>query len=484
MSPAKSVRRADRETLVRRTLVVPVAGIAVTTAYGLLLVLTTKVIIAEPFRYLGYDQRPGPGWAMVTWWIVTLCLLALLDYRRWERPSQMAFTFLVATIGVPVLSIPVFWGPLSNPRVVALGILTLTCFATMRLVLAGGRKPWHALELPPMLYWGVVLLWCAVVIAYLLITVGLAPGLLSLSDVYEQREAFSSRVTGIGSYLVGWLSAGTLPLVVAYGLRARRTALTAFAALSIVAMYSLTGNKSYLVGVILTTAAFVLAGDRFRRGWHWLAALGTVVLVAALTDLANQGFGLSSLLVRRALATSGLNTALFFDFFQFHPRYHLGHSVLSPFFSPPYPLSPASIIGLEYYGNADVSANANLIADGYANFGLLGSLGMFVVFGLYLRVVDKAAAHLPLQVSGPALTLVMIAAANTAALTVLMTHGGLVLFALLLAMPALPVRATSPPEGAGSTRRASLGRRRRAQAARASNRGAAAALRTSQKSTP
>lgn len=432
----------------RESPVLPVAGVLVTCGYALLIVLITKFIIAEPFRYLGYVQRPGPGWALISWWVLTLVAIGLLNYRVWVRPSQMAYTFLVATIGVPVLSIPVFWGPLTNPRVVALGILTLACFALMRLLLAGGRQPWHFLDLPRPVYWGVVLLWCVLVLGYLLMTVGLAPGLLSLSDVYQQREAFSSRVSGPGAYLVGWLSAGTLPLVLAYGLRARQHPLTVFAALGILTMYSLTGNKSYFVGAILTVGAFILAGRRFRRGWHWLVALGSAVLVAGLIDYANNGFGLSTLLVRRALATSGLNTALYFDFFQFHPRYQLGHSVLSVVFDSPYPLSPASLIGLVYYRNSEVSANANLIADGYANFGIAGSLAMFAVFALYLRAIDKAGAHLPLQVTGPALTLVMIAAANTAPLTVLMTHGGLVLLALLLTMPAMAPEADSPPQPA------------------------------------
>jgi len=198
---------------------------------------------------------------------------------------------------------------------------------------------------------------------------------------------------------------------------------------------STAGNKSYVVGIGLTLIAYYLCAESRRQGYRWFSALGVLVALGAIFDYLQGGYSLTTLLVRRALATAGLNTAYYFDFFSNNPRYGLHQSILSFAGSPPYQLSPPQLIGVKYYGSSSLAANANLIADGYANFGVLGCILMGIVFALYLRFVDKASKHLPLQVSGPALTLVLVAAANSAALTVLSTHGGLVLLVLMLCLP-------------------------------------------------
>lgn len=426
-------------------------------AFGVLLVVLTKYLIADPFRYYGYVRRSGPGWRVLMLWMVGLAALGLLQPRRWSRPSDMAFAFLIATIGIPAVSIPVFWGPLSNNRVSVLIILVIACFAVMRVTLMGGRRPLAGVRLGPNAYWGLILAIASGMFAYLAVKVGFSPKALSFSDVYSQREEFYSQISGIGAYLVGWLSAGTIPLVLALGLHQQRRPIVVGAMLGIVGMYLMTGNKSYLVGMLLTLAAYWLASRRNPAGWGWLVVLGGISTAGAIVDLFLGGYAFSTLLVRRALATAGLNTSFYFDFFNTNPRYGLSHSVLSSFSDHPYDLAPSFLIGYEYYGKTSVAANANLIADGFANFGISGSLGMFAIFGIYLRLIDKSSAHLPMKVAGPALTLVLVAAANTAPLTVLVTHGGLILLMLLLASPYLPVQVppavTPDPQPRRSVRR-------------------------------
>ncbi|AKU16106.1 hypothetical protein [Luteipulveratus mongoliensis] len=431
-------------------------NIFATVLYAVLLVLVIDYFIADHFRYIGYTSRPW-RWRDVAVWLVMLAVLGSMNFRRWIHPSHAAFTFLLATVGIPILSIPVFWGPLSPWGVFVLQVTTLATFGIIRLCLMGGRTPTRGVELPESLFWVLVFGFVTAGLGYLILSLGISPGMLSLNDVYEQRSEYTSNVSSIGAYLVGWVGAGVLPVVLGAGMYRRNRPLTVAAAMGILVLYSITGYKSYLVGVALTMGAYFLCSPKRRQGYQWLLALGGTVVAAGVIDYITHGFAFSSLLVRRALSTAGLNTALYFDYFSEHPRYGLRHSVLSFMGAPPYELTPSHLIGYQYYRSSSVAANANLVADGYANFGIAGCLGMAVVLGLYLRWFDKWSAHLPLQVSAPAMTLVLVAAANTAALTVLSTHGGIVLALMMLGMP-VAVRSTT--WGAPKTPRKQTPRRR------------------------
>lgn len=417
------------------------ANIITSIAYSVLLALVVRHFIAGPFAYLGYVPRTWTLGEIVTW-IVSAGTLGALNYRRWRYPSHAAFTFLLATIALPVVTIPVFWGPLLPSRVVELQCVTVLTFATMKVCLVGNRRGIRLFKVSNVAFWSTVVVITLLSLAYLLYSTGLSPQLLRLSDVYTQRDEYAENVTSLGSYLVGWVGAGIFPAILAAGLHRRSRSLSLGATLGILVLYSVTGNKSYLVGIALAVTCFVLCSDKRRGGHRWLTTLGLFVLIASVFDYIGGGFAFTTLIVRRALATAGLNTAYYFQFFSQNPHYELRHSVLSFAGAPPYSLTPPQLIGDQFYGSSTVAANANLIADGYANFGILGCLLMATVFGLYLRAVDKASRHLPLQISAPALTLVIVAAANSAALTVLSTHGGLALLLLLLAMP--PILAHSP----------------------------------------
>lgn len=425
---ASRVERVDDGATRTQTLV------TAAVAYAVLLAFVTERFIATPFSYLGFVDRSVRALELVLW-VVSAGALGALAFRRWTFPSHSAFAFLLATVALPVVTVPTFWGQLESWGLFVLQATTIAAFALMRLILRGTRLPWRGVVIPPRLFWMALTFATAGAMGYLFLSTGISPTFLNLSDVYSQREEFSGSITSLGAYLVGWVGAGVLPGVLATGLYRRNVAITASAVVAIALLYSMTGYKSYLVGVALTIAAYVLTAVHRRGGHWWMTTFGGIVAVAALLDSLRGGFTFTTLLVRRALATAGLNTASYVDFFDSNERYGLRHSVLSFMGQPPYDLSPARLIGLEAYGNATVAANVNFVGDGYANFGIIGVLAMASVLAVYLRCVDKATMHLPLQVSAPALTLFLVAASNTAPLTVLATHGGLVLLALMLTMP-------------------------------------------------
>lgn len=442
-------------TGLRSNLRVPWQRIVTAVVFSATLLYLVSAFIAGPFDYLGYQSRDATLTQLLAGVFCTLVLAATVR-GNWTRPSDCAYDFLVAVVALPAVWIPVFYGPLEPGLVVQLQLVALAAFSATRVVLAGGRRRLSTLRLPRHLLWGVLLTALLVAFAYLVARVGLRLEAVGFDDVAEQRDIYTANVGRAGGYLMGWVGAGTLPAVIAVGVHRRSPLTVSAGAAGILLLYSLTGFKSYLVGLALVATAYAMARQQRFRIVDWMLVLSAVMWLAALVDRASGNIWFTSLLVRRAISTSGLNTAFYMDFFSRSPGYGLRHSALAFFGEPPYPIPPARIIGLEYYGSLDTAANANFIADGIANFGIPGALAAGLLLGIVLRFYDSLTNALPITVSAPALMLVLVALANTALLTALLTHGGIVIAVVMWLFAGQFAAATRPqPRAAASTNRRS-----------------------------
>jgi hypothetical protein len=120
---------------------------------------------------------------------------------------------------------------------------------------------------------------------------------------------------------------------------------------------------------------------------------------------------------------NGQITGMWFDFFSNNRFALLGHSVLKGFVNYPYSLEPPSLIGEMYFGHDKMNADANIWADGFANFGYLGMLGATLALGAWLWLVDSSGRNrnarlIMLMVGVPGFVL-----ANCGLLTSLGNHG-------------------------------------------------------------
>ncbi len=410
----------------RGSLSLPWQRMATATFFVGTLLYLVSAFVAGPFGYLGYISKDVSATQLVTGASCTLILAATVR-GTWTRPSDCAYGFLVAVVALPALWIPAFYGPLEASLVVQLQLIVLGAFIATRIALAGGRRTLRPLVLPKHLFWGAFLAALLVAFVYLVVRVGFRLEAVGFDDVAEQRDVYTANVGRAGAYLMGWVGAGTLPAVIAVGLHRRSLATVSAGAAGILVLYSLTGFKSYLVGLALVATAYAMARQHRLKVLDWMLVFGVVMWLAALVDRVSGTIWFTSLLVRRAISTSGLNTAFYMEFFSRSPAYELRHSVLAFLGAPPYAIPPARIIGLEYYGSLDTAANANFVADGIANFGIPGALAAGLLLGLILRFYDSLTGALPITVTAPALMFVLVALANTALLTVLLTHGGIVI---------------------------------------------------------
>lgn len=422
--------------------------------YVVVFLWSTHTLIAPLFGYYGYVPR----FASVTETLLVVeatFVVALTLPSQCRRPSEVGQIFLAATVAVPVLWMPLLYGPLDAAQVCRLAMSTSAAFCLIWICLRGTRRRPGMLALRRASYLSILAGSFFVALAYLTAT-GVSPEVVDFGDVYAQRERYKQGIGTLGAYLVGWLSGGLFPVMLAVGLYRRNKTMLALGVAGVLFLFAISGQKSYIIGVPILVGTYVMTRRGVTRTWHWLALLALVVALAAFLDRLRDGYEITSLLVRRAISTAGINTAYYVDMFDGGPLYELRHSVFSMLGPPPYDAPPAIMVGATYYTDGTV-ANANFLADGFANFGWLGVLGSGVVVGVVLRVYDRAAADLPLGISAPALVFVLQAVANTAVLTTIASHGGAVLIGLVALMPASVAatrwdeRRRSAPSGQAGT---------------------------------
>ena len=255
--------------------------------------------------------------------------------------------------------------------------------------------------------------------------------ILSIYNVYQQRAEYKKLISVFGgwlAYLVIWMYFVFVPILLttAYSLylRQRKFSALIFVALAVMSAYfsfSLAGFKSAFFSIFAVFAVIML----IRRGmasYKLLLYLMLIYLLAyLLTFFGNDWYLLH--MMRRFLASPGLNAAYYFEFFSQNPKMYMSHSFLSSFFANPYGTSPPFVIGYIYYDNPQTSANANFWADAYANFSTLGIFVYSFLLGLILLILDSITYKHRLEFSLGALIMSLYSLSNSGLFTNLVTYG-------------------------------------------------------------
>ena len=334
--------------------------------YALGLAACHYLVIAPAFAYLGFEKvPPNPLVAIAVTPTYLLCARRLP--LSWERPSAIVYWMLFLVVVAPVHVLPMFTTNLST----AVWLMVAAVAAAFWLL--GGiysvplwtfRPP----AVPARVYWPayamVWLVMTGVVVGYY----GLHLRLVSLSEIYAVRDTYRDsfgEVPKVATYVVPWLGNVIAPVAIARGLMTRRWSWVALGVLTELYLVSITGFKQLLLSSLLAAGVVVLARttNLARTGWRVGVLAGCGVFAITLLDFVRGSWGMSSILVRRMVLTSAINTKYHFEFFLQNPKGHLGYGVLSHWVHYPYDLKPPFLIGQVFYGNPEMSANANLWAD-------------------------------------------------------------------------------------------------------------------------
>jgi hypothetical protein len=153
-----------------------------------------------------------------------------------------------------------------------------------------------------------------------------------------------------------------------------------------------------------------------------------VVVASAAVDLKSDGIFLSSITTRRTLLDPGLLTGFYYEHYSQTRHAGLGYHFGGAGENIP---APSYEIGLVYFGDQHIDANANLWAEGFADFGIPGIFGFTLILATLMWLYDSVAARNRAEFAILLITMQAFAFSNSAPLTVAITHGGIAMTILL-----------------------------------------------------
>lgn len=409
----------------------------VVAGYSWVLHWSYSELVSPSFSYLGYRYTEPTAEATLFAWLITTCVAFALPLKVGRPSGIMLWILYVVTVAPSILMAP-YTSYLDDATALTLSLVVGGVYVVVALFQRPAPRA-LAWSVSPTSLWLVLGLFSVATYLLLVFTQGISVRSLNILDVYDVRAEYADEVRDVGllGYLVTTQANVVNPIIVARGMVTRRWTLVAIAVFGQFVLYSTTGFKHMLFAILAWLVMYLLLRRRGgeTRGSALLWGAAALILVSALIDEAAESNIMTSLFSRRFILTPGAFTSVYVKFFSENPQVHLGHSILRPFVDYPYDQTPPYVIGVWLAGDRTMAANANLFADGYANFGWLGMFGAGAVLLVYLKIVDRAAVGLPVIFSALVVVIPAVALSNTSVLTAMLSHGLLAAVVLLALVP-------------------------------------------------
>lgn len=406
--------------------------------YGVSLLWAYENFIAQDFSYLGYSYRePSPLGVGLGY---SLCaVLALSMPRKIQRPGDFILWVMFVIATVPSLLLPHVIEVLD--RNVAIEASLVIAASWLLAVFIGTRETssfFPMISVSSGLAWLIIALTCLALYGVLLSTTGLRVEFLRLDAVLDTRLDYRdalSRSSPLAAYGILLLGNVMNPLLIATGTLRRNLPLIGAGAFGQLLIYSVTGYKTMILSTIAVFAVALLTRrSRVLAGWSMVAVVAALCATAASVDqLLTDGL-LTQVFVNRMLATPGVLTAAHLWVFSDIGFVYWSNSIMEPFIEYPFSRPPSFMVGYLFSGSEITSANANIFADGYMNFGYPGVVLESALLGALVFAVNSAARKVHLGWACAILVVPSFALSNTGILTAMLTHGFaavLILFASL-----------------------------------------------------
>lgn len=420
------------------------AGRRVSVLIGVVVLLIVihvsyQYLVAPTYAYMRLTYTT-PNMGVYAAMLILLLLIAAILPVRLARPADFLLWVVYLLVVIPSLTISLLAATLTSWYQLMLG-----CTVTISFTIAvlAGRLPtgWltrHLKPLPPRLFWVIVA--GLTLVTYGMLAAGghLRLALPGLADVYSVRGNFDTSTSGnvLLAYLMPAQATVLNPLFMAVGIIRRKWWLAAGGTIAELLLYSAGGHKTVLFSVpaVLIVAVLYRKG-RTPSGALFAWGVGAVVGLSALIDNILNTPWLTSLFTRRLIDVPGQLTGAWIHVFEGQPKAHYAYSFLSSFLPYHYDVVPPFVVATRYFGNPNNNANANLFANGYANFGWFG-IGMeAVMLAIVIALANAAARRTPLRGAVMLLAAPSVSLVNGSVFTALLSHGVAAVLLVLVFAP-------------------------------------------------
>jgi hypothetical protein len=219
---------------------------------------------------------------------------------------------------------------------------------------------------------------------------------LLLKNIYETRELFSLKATGVVNYFYHFAVKTILPVGLIFFMIRNKPLFTLLYFIILIYLFVISGNKFvYFTSIILLYFYYVGKDYVSKISYFFLFT----ILLFLLFPLIDYGMIkatkpiFSGTFVNRFLFIPALLTQWYFDFFDGKPFFFAESHFFNRFFHSPYDMPVGFLISKVYLNTTDAYANNGIVSDGFMNLGYLG-VGLFsIVFALLFSVFNSMKLH-------------------------------------------------------------------------------------------
>lgn len=247
-------------------------------------------------------------------------------------------------------------------------------------------------------------------------------------NVYILREeAAGFKMSTAMRYMYSWAKMALFMMASISACR-KKYLLYGVSAMCLLLSFGIDGSKGTVFALLVMSLMFFLSKWSLRDiNLLFLAGFPAMTFMAFLENKILHTFRITAYLVRRVLYVPVLLESFYFDYFHGKIPDYFRSSFLRHFgFRSPYP-NFKEAISANYLHMETGSANNGLIADAITNLGYIGLLVMPIMLFLAIKLFDAASREVKASLFSVWAFILAENLANSFLLTVLMTHGGLVM---------------------------------------------------------
>ena len=410
--------------------------IVLVVLFRFLLDLSYGTIVSEIYSYLGYEYSPRGLAGISVSYLFTVVLAALFSPDLGSVSRIVVFYLFLFTY-VPVSTLFAQNDALgSGPY-----FLLTACFLLLILGIRV-RFPEHRNSLVFRFRMGYDLKFslaaAGITLAVLLAKYGVPTQLPSLSEVYEVRGSYKDTFSRLVGYAVGWQGNVFNGFLLMAGILRRSMLLVTGALLFQLYLYSITGFKSLFFSFIFILWLVIGLWFFGRYLAYYLAGTVCLSLVAIIisTKYVEEWVLLPGIFLNRLYFVPALLFYYYYDFFSHHYIDWFAQNLpVSLFANSNYKIPIPYMIGDYYFGRAEMSANANLFANGYANLGIAGCLLVTLILIAVLHGIDLLSSGKNRYLVLSVVAMPMFFLTNSSLQTTFLTHGFLMAIMIIFLLP-------------------------------------------------
>jgi hypothetical protein len=389
-----------------------------------------------------YTQREAYGnYVFLLSFFVTLLPTLWLPVSI-TRPTQVTYWILYLLVVIPCSTIPFYVLTMEPERLILLPISIVSVFTILGLIYTVPVIRSPNIKINALSSWVAIAIIILILYFMIIKGFGLPKGIPVLSDIYKVRSEYADKLQDISSgkisVIVRWVLYIFNPLLIACGLVKRRIIYLGLGFLGQLYIYSITGFKSALFFILM--ALGVLVAMNFKAKYFGLIITNglNILIIFSIILLDYFDYNISwNYFVRRLLFVTGKNTSYYYEYFSSNPFVYMSdNKILGALvnYVNNYDLSIPFLIGKKYSGEL-FSANANIWADAFANYGFFGIFIYTIALALLMYLYDSLCNGKNIYLCCLLLVGPTFALCNSSLLTTFIGHGAFWLFIVAFLIP-------------------------------------------------